>query len=138
MSDATMFLGKGFQFPPRVDATTGRFIMSEGEEDIKEAIFLILKTRLEERPMCPDFGCDIENYVFDLPDSRAERGIEDAVITALTRWEPRIDNVQVTINQDRMQEGIILIEIGYTVRKNNNAVNLVFPYYLEEGFSTWR
>lgn len=138
MSDATMFLGKGFQFPPRVDATTGRFIMSEGEEDIKEAIFLILKTRLEERPMCPDFGCDIENYVFDLPDSRAERGIEDAVITALTKWEPRIDNVQVTINQDRMQEGIILIEIGYTVRKNNNAVNLVFPYYLEEGFSTWR
>ena len=47
MSDATMFLGKGFQFPPRVDATTGRFVMSEGEEDIQEAIFLILKTRLE-------------------------------------------------------------------------------------------
>lgn len=138
MSDATMFLGKGFQFPPKVDATTGRFTMSEGEEDIKEAIFLILKTRLEERPMCPDFGCDIENYVFDLPDSRAERGIEDAVITALTRWEPRIENIQVTVNKERMQDGIILIEIGYTVRRNNNAVNLVFPYYLEEGFSTWR
>lgn len=138
MTDATMFLGKGFQFPPRVDATTGRFIMSEGEEDIKEAIYLILKTRLEERPMCPDFGCDIENYVFDLPDGRAERGIVDTVATALSRWEPRIENIQVAVNKERMNEGIIMIEISYTVRKNNNAVNLVFPYYLEEGFDTWR
>lgn len=138
MTDATMFLGKGFQFPPRVDATTGRFIMSEGEEDIKEAIYLILKTRLEERPMCPDFGCDIESYVFDLPDGRAERGIVDTVMTALSKWEPRIENIQVTVNKERMNEGIIMIEISYTVRKNNNAVNLVFPYYLEEGFDTWR
>lgn len=138
MADATMFLGKGFSFPPKVDATTGRFIMSEGEEDIKEAIYLILKTGLKERPMCPNFGCNIENYVFDMPDRRAERGMEDAIITALAGWEPRIDNIQVTINKERISDGIILIEIGYTVRKNNNAVNLVFPYYLEEGFSTWR
>lgn len=138
MTDAMTFLGKGFQFPPKVDSTTGRFIMSEGEDDIKESIYLILKTRLNERPMCPDFGCDIENYVFDLPDGRAERGIVDTISTALARWEPRIDNIQVTVNKERMQEGTILIEIGYTVRKNNNAVNLVFPYYLEEGFSTWR
>ena len=138
MADATMFLGKGFCFPPKVDATTGRFIMSEGEEDIKEAIYLILMTRLKERPMCPNFGCNIENYVFDMPDRRAERGMEDAITTALAGWEPRIDNIQVTINKERISEGIILIEIGYTVRKNNNAVNLVFPYYLEEGFSTWR
>ncbi|MBQ6886970.1 MAG: GPW/gp25 family protein [Lachnospiraceae bacterium] len=138
MTDATLFLGKGFQFPPKVDATTGRFVMSEGEEDINEAIYLILKTRLEERPMCPEFGCDIEGYVFDLPDARAERGIEDTITIALTKWEPRIDNIQVTVNKERIQEGILLIEIGYTVRKNNNAANLVFPYYLEEGFSTWR
>lgn len=138
MADTTTFLGKGFQFPPRVDATTGRFIMSEGEDDIKEAIYLILKTRLQERPMCPDFGCDIERYVFDLPDGRAERGLVDTVTTALARWEPRIENIQVTLNKERISEGILLVEIGYTVRKNNNAVNLVFPYYLEEGFSTWR
>ena len=138
MADETMFLGKGFQFPPKVDATTGRFVMSEGEEDIKEAIYLILKTRLNERPMCPGFGCDIEDYVFDLPDGRAERGMEDAIETALTIWEPRIENIQVEINKKRIHEGIILIEISYTVRRDNNAVNLVFPYYLEEGFDTWR
>ena len=88
--------------------------------------------------MCPDFGCNIENYVFDMPDRRAERGMEDAITTALAGWEPRIDNIKVTINKEKFSEGMIMIEIGYTVRKDNNAVNLVFPYYLEEGFSTWR
>ena len=138
MAEENMFLGKGFRFPPRVDATTGRFLMSEGEEDIKEAIYLILKTRLEERPMCPNFGCAIDSYVFDVPNESTKRGMEEAVAIALTRWEPRIENVRVTINEDNMQKGMLLIEIGYTVRKNNNAVNLVFPYYLEEGFDTWR
>ena len=138
MTDGMMFLGKGFQFPPKVDPTTGRFLMSEGEDDIKESIYLILKTRLNERPMCADFGCDIENYVFDLPDGRAERGIVDGISTALAKWEPRIDQIQVSVNKERMQEGTIFIEIGYIVRKNNNMVNLVFPYYLEEGFGTWR
>lgn len=138
MADGEMFLGKGFKFPPRVDATTGRFMVSEGEEDIKEAIYLILKTRLEERPMCPSFGCDIDDYVFELPDGSAKRGMEDAIEMALSRWEPRIENIEVTVNKERMNEGILLVDIGYTVCKNNNRVNMVFPYYLEEGFRAWR
>ncbi|MGN0330602.1 MAG: GPW/gp25 family protein [Kineothrix sp.] len=138
MTEDGMFLGKGFQFPPRVDPTTGRFCLSEGEEDIREAVYLILMTRKGERPMEPDFGCNIENYIFDLPESGAERGMKDAIETALIRWEPRINDVKVAINTNRLQDGLIYIQIGYTVRKNNNPVNLVFPYYLEEGTGVWR
>lgn len=132
------FLGKGFHFPPVVDATTGRFIMTSQEDDIREAVNLILMTGIGERPMEPDFGCDIEQFIFDLPDGQARRNMEESILTALTRWEPRIDNIEVSVQDGRVGEGAVYIQIGYTVRSNNNPVNLVFPYYLDTGFGTWR
>ena len=33
-------------------------------------------------------------------------------------------------------EGVLLIRINYRVRSTNNPYNLVFPYYLNEGFGT--
>lgn len=112
--------------------------MSEGEDDIREAVYLILKTRFDERPMQPDFGCNIEDYVFDLPDEEVKRDIVYAVEYALEKWEPRITNVEAVVNSERMHEGIIIIDINYTVRATNQTKNLVFPYYLEAGQGTWR
>jgi hypothetical protein len=39
------FLGTGFKFPIQVDPNTGRMRTSSHEEDIKEAIGIILNTR---------------------------------------------------------------------------------------------
>ena len=131
------FLGKGFTFPPAVDPATGRFLMATDDDDIRQAIYLILMTNVGERPMEPEFGCDIADYIFDLPDARAKHAMEDSIYTALLRWEPRIDNIEVEV-QDRRVNGAVYIEISYTVRSTNNPVNLVFPYYLETGFGSWR
>lgn len=137
MADNRTFLGKGFTFPPAVDPVTGRFLMASEDEDIRQAIYLILMTGVGERPMEPDFGCDVSDYVFDLPDARAKHAMEDSVYTALLRWEPRIDNISVEV-QDRGVNGTVYIGISYTVRSTNNPVNLVFPYYLDTGFGSWR
>ena len=72
MEDSRAFLGKGFAFPPKVDPVTGKFRMAEGEEDIRQAIYIILMTRLKERAMLPDFGCNLQDYIFDLPDAAFE------------------------------------------------------------------
>lgn len=138
MAEENTFLGRGFRFPPVVDPTTGRFCLSEAEDDIKEAIYLILMTRKGERPGEPDFGCNIEQYVFDLPGSRAERGMKDAVETALIQWEPRIEDIRVEIHTGHLQDGMVYLQIGYRVRKNNHPGNMVIPYYLEEGSGVWR
>lgn len=53
------FLGTGWKFPVEVDEITGRIKMSSYEEDIQEAIGIILKTRKGERMMRPDFGCEL-------------------------------------------------------------------------------
>lgn len=138
MLDAKSILGKGFQFPMQIDSTTGKFRMVEAEDDIKEAIYLILKTRPGERAMEPDFGCDIDRYIFDVPDASADIHIVNEIEEALTNWEPRIQDIEVRLNKERIQEGLLVIQIGYKVRITNNPNNLVFPYYLEEGISMWR
>ena len=55
------------------------------------------------------------------------------VVRALTRWEPRIIDVEVDIDDTDMGEGKLLFRISYTVRSSNNPNNIVFPYYLYEG-----
>ena len=106
MEDSRAFLGRGFAFPPEVDPVTGKFRMAEGEEDIRQAIYIILMTRLKERAMLPDFGCNLE---------------------------PRIRQVSISVDRNDHLRGVIYLNIDYYVRATNNPNNLVFPYYLEEG-----
>ena len=127
------FLGRGFAFPPRIDSATGQFVMADSEEDIRQSVYIILMTRMKERAMLPDFGCNLHEYIFGLPDSDFEIRLGSEVRDALTRYEPRIINVDVQVDTQDIQKGTIYLNINYTVRATNNPNNLVFPYYIEEG-----
>ena len=127
------FLGRGFAFPPRIDSATGQFVMAESEEDIRQSIYIILMTRMKERAMLPDFGCNLHEYIFELPDSDFEARIGSEIREALMRYEPRIINVEVEIDTKELRMGKVYVNIKYTVRATNNPNNLVFPYYLMEG-----
>ena len=127
------FLGTGFHFPIEVEEATGRMKTVSLEEDITQAIRIILMTRKGERVMRPDFGCDIYDYAFDAMDYTTLVQMEHTVREALMIWEPRITNVEVRINDEQEQEGMLLIEISYLVRSTNNPFNLVYPYYINEG-----
>ncbi|RZN41689.1 MAG: baseplate protein [Methanophagales archaeon ANME-1-THS] len=129
---AKEFLGKGWKFPVNVD-TKGKIAMAQYEQDIKEAIWIILSTAKGERVMRPDFGSGIYDFVF-APISTATMGmIEASVREALTLWEPRIELLTVNVSADRAEEGKLLISIDYRVRTTNNEFNLVYPFYLKEG-----
>ena len=130
---AADFLGCGISFPPRVDPVTGRMQMCSGEEDIKEAVRLILFTGKGERVMRPDFGCGIRRYAFSSMSMMDRKGMEEEIKTALVRYEPRITDVEVAVDCGRINEGVAEIQIGYVVRATNNPYNLVFPYYINEG-----
>jgi len=126
------FLGKGWKFPFNINRL-GKVDISSYETDIKEAIFIILGTVPGERIMQPDFGCGIHEYVFSTMDTLNLRLIENAVVEALTRWEPRIDLVEVKVITDPESEGKLLINLDYKVRTTNTSFNLVYPFYLKEG-----
>ncbi|HPW00419.1 MAG TPA: GPW/gp25 family protein [Oscillospiraceae bacterium] len=133
MADTRDFLGKGFAFPPGVDKATGRFRMSREEEDIRQSIYLILMTRKGERAMEPEFGCSVYKYIYELPDDAFFHLVQNEVIDALTKWEPRITDIALDIDSSDILGGKVIFQISYTVRSTNNPNNLVFPYYLYEG-----
>ena len=125
------FLGTGWRFPIRPDATGG-LAWSDGERSIEEAMWLILSTARGERPMLPRFGCGIHDRVFGADSPVGRASLAQEVRDALTRWEPRIDVVDVTV-QEGTQPGQVDFRVDYRVRFNNVAANLVYPFFITEG-----
>ena len=126
------FLGAGWKYPVKTDADR-KIAMSEYEEDIKEAIWIILGTAKGERVMRPDFGCGIHNFVFAPINTATVNLVENAVREALTLWEPRIELTKVEVSTEQADEGKLIVSIDYRVRTTNNRFNLVYPFYLKEG-----
>lgn len=127
------FLGRGWKFPVQVDSKTGRIMMSEYEEDISEAIRIILRTSKGERVMRSHFGCGINRFVFDLTDDSTLRMMESSIKEGITAWEPRVEAVEVQAKIEKETPGKIAINISYVVRATNNLFNLVYPFYINEG-----
>ncbi len=130
------FLGVGWSAPPLLDGK-GEIVMAAYEEDIRQAILIILGTSPGERVMRPDFGAGLRDLVFEPMNVATIALAQDTVERALTEWEPRIDlqEVDVTIagNPPQPQLGQLLINISYVVRATNTSYNLVYPFYLTEG-----
>jgi phage baseplate assembly protein W len=122
------FIGRGWAFPLRVDATGG-IAMVERDQEISEAIRVVLGTAPGERPMRPEFGCGIHDYVFAPADGGTAGRIAYEVRVALERWEPRIQVADVLIAFDTARAGVLYIDIRYVIRSTNDVRNLVFPFY---------
>ena len=123
------FIGRGWAFPLRTDAT-GRIGLVDGPQELEEAIRLILGTAPGERPMRPEFGCAIHDLVFATPDSSTAGRVAHAVRVALLRWEPRIEVLGVDVSYEAMDQGALLIDIQYQAARSNDPRNLVFPFYV--------
>jgi len=126
------FLGVGWKYPVSVESN-GSILSSSYEENIRESILLILGTSKGERLMRPEFGCSISEYAYSTLDTLTRRMIENAVYEALINWEPRIEVIEVKTLIEKVQEGKLLINIDYRIRRSNTQVNLVYPFYLKEG-----
>lgn len=126
------FLGRGFDFPIRVNGRGG-LSWSEGEELIAEAIWLILSTPRRSRVMEPEFGCGAHDFVFAPNNAGTRAMVEDEVTRALVRYEARIDVLAVRATPQVDLPNLLLVEIDYRVRANNAAHNIVYPFYLNEG-----
>ncbi|HEX2196667.1 MAG TPA: GPW/gp25 family protein, partial [Actinomycetota bacterium] len=58
------FVGAGWGFPLRT-GPNGDVTLVAREREIEEAVRLILGTAHFERPMRPEFGCGIHDFVFE-------------------------------------------------------------------------
>jgi Bacteriophage baseplate protein W len=131
--DAKAFLGRGLAFPVTVDGQGAHtaIALAEYEEDIREAIRIILETDPGERVMRPDFGAGLRALVFEPINTQTLALARHRVEQALILWEPRIDSITVKVSAQPKQ-GLMKIEIRYRVRTTNTFYNLVYPFYLQE------
>ena len=125
----TEIIGSGLAFPLQVDRRGG-IALARDETDIEQAIELILGTAPGERPMRPEFGCGVHDFVFDSVDATTVGRMELAIRDALDRWEPRVFVETVEFNLDEVTDGRLIIDIGYRVRVTNTMRNLVYPFYV--------
>jgi uncharacterized protein len=125
MSD---FIGTGWAFPTGV-GPTGGIALVRGDSELVQAMRLILATYPGERPMRPDFGCRLRDFVFraGTPDTVAE--LTGEVRRALLRWEPRVTVENVVVTPDPDDPSILMIDISYRPKDTNDHRNLVFPFY---------
>lgn len=126
------FVGAGLAFPMRADRT-GAIALVTRDREIAEAIRLIIGTAYGERPMRPEFGCGIHDFVFAPADATTAGRIGYEVRRSLDRWEPRVDVVDVVVTMGEFDQQVLYIDVHYVVRGTNNPRNLVFPFYVIPG-----
>jgi len=126
------FLGSGWNFPPVLDSR-GRIAFFHQEQDVEQAINMILRTQKGERPMRPQFGSDLHLLVF-MPNDAGTQGLACRYVReALAWWEPLIDVLQVTTDSDPNDAACMLVNVHYRVPATNSERNLVFPFYVIPG-----
>jgi len=132
MEDNNSFLGRGWAFPISF-ATGGTSVeMVENEEDIEQSLRILLATMKRERVMLPDYGVNLKEMVFEPLSTSTATNLTDRIGDAILFHEPRIILDGVNYDQD-VNQGLIIIQIDYTIVATNTRTNLVYPFYFNEG-----
>lgn len=101
-------------------------------EDIRSSLEILLSTSLGERVMQPTYGADLKRLLFEPLDTSLKAYVKDLLKTAILYHEPRIRLHDVALAA-KSEEGLIEIELEYTIRATNSRYNYVYPFYLSEG-----
>ena len=129
------FLGTGWKFPPEFNNQTGTVEMVSDYTDIKESLDILLSTSLGERVMQPDYGCNLNDYMFESLSSTLIGIIKQKVTNAILYYEPRIVAEKVDVTADDsfdLIEGIFTVSVEYSIPQTNSRFNYVYDYYLNE------
>ncbi len=122
-------VGRGWSFPIQLN-NQGKVGLTSGHDEISQSIHIILSTRPGERVMRPTFGCRIQELIFDPNDIMTASTAERYIRQALGRWEPRINVTNVVATPDEDQNGVLMIQVDYEIKKTHDVRSLVFPFYL--------
>jgi uncharacterized protein len=129
------FLGRGWSFPPAFDRGVGGVRMLADEDDIVSSLHVLLSTARGERVMVPQYGCSMDDLVFENLDTRLRTLMADQIESAILYHEPRIEleDVRIEDDPDEALEGRVLIGVTFRIKATNSRFNFVFPFYRDEG-----
>ena len=126
MSLSGRLFGKGIAFPTQINAE-GRWSFSEGPENIRECIRIILSTEPGERVRLGSFGGGLRPYLFRPNTASTRRLIQDRIEQSLRRWEPRIklQSVEVEVHPEDPRAAIATLRYRLIANQVTESMNLV-------------
>ena len=127
------FLGKGWSFPPTFNPNRKSVEMVTDEKDIAQSLEILLSTRLGERVLRSDYGCDLGVMLFESITVTFLTKVKGIIENAILLNEPRIELTDIFFTSPNDGNGIINIQIEYIIRTTNSRFNFVFPFYIKEG-----
>ena len=127
------FLGTGWGFPPTFDPIGKTVMLTSDEADIQRSLEILLSTRQGERVMVPDYGCNLDEMIFEPMTTTFKTHIAEMIKTAILYYEARIDLKNVILDDSRQTEGLIMVGLDYVIRATNSRFNFVYPFYIKEG-----
>ncbi len=132
VTDTASILGTGWSFPPSFSKATREVLLTSDEEDIKKSLEILLSTTIGERFLQPDYGCNLDSYVFEPMNATITTSIKITVKNAIILYEPRLKLISVKLDQTFISEGRVDIIVEYDIISTNSRFNLVYPFYLNE------
>lgn len=128
--DNEAFLGRGWGFPPVL--TDDGITMVAYEKDIEQSLYILFSTSPGERVNRYDYGCPLRRYTFEPMNIEVTVRMRNDITRAITLFEPRITLEDVSF-EENASEGLLLIQLEYTIIRTNSRSNMVYPFYLNEG-----
>lgn len=132
MTNKDAFLGRGWSFPPAFSKSGADVAMVSGIEDIHQSLQILLSTRLGERVMQENFGCELQDFLFEEVNHNLVISIKSVISDAILYHEPRITLEHIDISESADHLGLLLISLTYTIRGTNSRFNMVYPFYIDE------
>ena len=125
------FLGTGWSFPPTFTKSTDTVQMVADVQDIEQSLQIILSTIPGERIMRPEFGCDLKRLVFEANDSTLIASFNHIIYHALLNFEPRVNFIETIILDSDELDGVLQLQVHFSIITTNTRHNIVFPFYLQ-------
>ena len=126
------FLGTGWAFPPAFGDGGAQLALVSGEDDVHESLQILFATRLGERALRQDYGCNLDSFLFAEVDHELLAHLRGVIENAVLAHEPRVRLDEVVVSPADGQAGVLEIRLDYSVPTTNSRFNMVFPFHLNE------
>lgn len=102
-----------------VPTASGQLDRVSGTAAIRQSILMLLATMPGERVRRPEYGCELHKLAF-APNDNTTHGIAMHYLRqAITRWEPRIELLEIDAQQDPHDAHVMQVSLQYRTRQTN-------------------
>ena len=116
---------KGLAFPFQQSNTAIPAAVTDAEL-VKQSLLQIVQTQRGERVMRPNFGCNLQQYVFENNDELLGQLLRTEIAAAVSKWEPRARLDDISFER---HDTTLAVTLLYTVitTQTQDAIQVAVP-----------